>query len=90
MYVREHSGDFNEKYVFAYNIYSTLLAESEMGLPVPEWAATIFPDTLANIAKTEMDQMYRGKNKILGSAHIMEKIVNDTIAMLEGVKEVRG
>ncbi|GJQ82955.1 hypothetical protein Trydic_g5955 [Trypoxylus dichotomus] len=89
-YLRQKTGDFREKYVFAYKTYSTLLAETELGLTVPEWASTLFPETLADIAKVEVEQMYKGKNRVLGAAHFMQKLINDTILMLDDEPEVRG
>jgi prostatic aicd phosphatase len=69
-----------------FNLYFTLVTQSEYGYPLEDWTKPIYPEVVTKIAK---DVYYIGTNttelKKLSGGFLLRKIINDSKAKIDGL-----
>lgn len=74
----------------AQSLYSTLKAEQDFGLELPEWTRKVFPDPLAKI--TAQSFVFNAMNNVLQKlkgGFLLKKIMDDTKAKLRGNSKMK-
>lgn len=62
-YVSKHSGKNLSKLIDMFRIYQTLNAEENMGLALPKWTESVYPDTIHSLAAKQCQ--FENHNRIL-------------------------
>ncbi|KAJ3664727.1 hypothetical protein Zmor_000274 [Zophobas morio] len=84
-YLSKHTG-FSITSKRVYEVYFTLDVEREMGLELPKWTQSVFPEVLFDLLQLEyFARSATQELKKLSSGFLLKKIINDTRKKLRGI-----
>lgn len=77
-YISKHTGKSITKLIDVFGLYQTLNAEESMGLALPKWTETVYPDIIHSLASKQC--AFENNNTLLKRLHGGKRTKTTTIA----------